>query len=287
MRQYIKLTRPHHWIKNVLVLLPLICSGQLLLWEKLQRGIWAFLAFSMLASAIYCINDIRDREKDRNNPAKCSRPLAAGTLRVSQALICCGVLLGLAVLFGYLAGGWNGRAWLWLCLYFLLNLGYSMGLKDVPLIDIAILVSGFLLRMFYGGTVTEIELSKWLCLTVIAMSFYLGLGKRRGERLGGKTEGRKVLKFYSDNFLNQNMYMCVALTVIFYALWTVDPLTVERVGGETLIWTVPLVILICMKYSLDVDAESDGDPVEVLLHDALLLLLGVGLGLIVFLIMYL
>ena len=100
MRYYVKLARPHHWIKNVLVLLPLICSGQLLQWAKLQHGIWAFLAFSALASAIYCINDIRDREKDRNNPAKCTRPLAAGTLSVSQALICCGLLLLLAVLFG-------------------------------------------------------------------------------------------------------------------------------------------------------------------------------------------
>lgn len=286
MKQYIKLARPHHWIKNVLVLLPLICSGQMFQWKKLSCGLWAFFAFSLLASAIYCINDVRDREKDRKNPAKCTRPIASGAIDVPQALIYCGVLLMLALGCGYLASGWNGLAWLWLGLYFFLNLGYSLGLKNFPLIDIAILVSGFLLRMLYGGVVTEIELSKWLCLTVIAMSFYLGLGKRRGERISGKTEGRNVLKFYSKTFLDQNMYMCVALTVMFYALWTVDALTVARVGGETLIWTVPLVILICMKYSLDVEGEYDGDPVEVLLHDKLLLFMGLILALIIVLIIY-
>lgn len=287
MKQYIKLARPHHWIKNVLVLLPLICSGQMLQWEKLRRGIWAFLAFSLLASAIYCVNDVRDREKDRKNPAKCSRPVASGAVSVPQALICCGVLLALALVSGYLAAGWNGWAWLCLGAYFLLNLGYSLGLKDLPLVDIAILVSGFVLRMLYGGTVTEIELSKWLCLTVIAASFYLGLGKRRGERIGGKAESRKVLKFYSESFLDKNMYMCVALGIMFYALWTVDSLTVARAGGESLVWTVPLVILICMKYSLDVEGESDGDPVEVLLRDKLLLLMGLALVLIISLIIYL
>lgn len=287
MKPYIKLARPHHWIKNLLVLLPLMCSGQMLQWERLRHGLWAFLAFSLLASAIYCINDIRDREKDRLNPSKCHRPIASGAIGVPQALIYCGVLLALALVCGYLAAGSSPLAWLWLGAYYLLNLGYSLGLKNLPLVDIAILVSGFLLRMLYGGAVTGIELSKWLCLTVIAMSFYLGLGKRRGERIGGKAESRAVLKFYSESFLDKNMYMCVALTVMFYALWTVDALTVARVGSEALIWTVPLVILICMKYSLDVEGESDGDPVEVLLHDKLLLFMGLALALIIFLVIYL
>ena len=285
MKAYLKLARPHHWIKNLLVLFPLMCSGQLLQWQRLSRGLWAFCAFSLLASGIYCINDIRDRDKDQNNPSKCRRPVASGAVSVHGAGVFCGVLLILSLVCGYLAAGTEGLPWLWLGIYFVLNLGYSFGLKNYPLVDVAILASGYLLRILYGGAVTDIELSKWLCLTVIAVSFYLGLGKRRGE-LGTGGE-RKVLRYYSEQFLGYNMYLCVALAVVFYALWTVDPLTVSRAGGEALIWTVPLVLLICMKYSLDLESGSDGDPVEVLLRDKLILAMGLLLGLIIVGIIYL
>ena len=287
MKNYVKLARPHHWTKNALVLLPLLCSGQVMEWPRLRAGLWGFLAFSLLASGIYVINDIRDREKDRLNSTKCHRPIAAGKIKIPQAIAFCVLLLILAVACGYLAAGTGIYGWLAFGAYFLLNLGYSMGLKNVPLVDIAILVSGFLLRMVYGGAVTGIVLSKWLCLTVISMSFYLGLGKRRGELLGQKGSTRAVLKYYSQGVLDKNMYMCVALTVMFYSLWTVDALTVERVGSENLIWTVPLVILICMKYRLDVEGDSGGEPVEVLLHDKMLLLLGGILALMIFVLIYL
>ena len=285
MKEYIKLARPHHWAKNVLVLLPLLCSGQILEWARLRAGLWGFLAFSLLASGIYVINDIRDREKDRLNTTKCHRPIASGKIRVPQAVAYCAGLLVLAVGCCYLASGMNWRCWAAFLGYFLLNLGYSFGLKNVPLVDIAILVSGFLLRMVYGGAVTEIVLSKWLCLTIISISFFMGLGKRRGE-LMGQTSTRSVLKFYSESFLDKNLYMCVALAVMFYSLWTVDEMTVARVGSENLIWTVPLMILICLKYSLNVEGDSDGDPVEVLLHDKILLLLIGILGLVIFALIY-
>ena len=286
MKNFIKLARPHHWTKNALVLLPLLCSGQIMEWARLRAGLLGFLAFSLLASGIYVINDIRDREKDRLSTTKCHRPIAAGKISVHSAVVFCVVLLLFAVGCNFLASGLRADCLLAFVAYFLLNLSYSMGLKNVPLVDIAILVSGFLLRMLYGGAVTDIVLSKWLCLTVIAMSFYLGLGKRRGELLGQKNDTRAVLKHYSQSFLDKNMYMCVALTVLFYSLWTVDPLTVERAGSENLIWTVPLVILICMKYSLNVEGDSDGDPVEVLLHDKVLLLLGAILALMIFAMIY-
>lgn len=286
MKQYIKLARPHHWMKNALVILPLLCSGQVGEWSRLSSAIWGFFAFSLLASGIYVVNDIRDREKDRANSTKCHRPIASGAIKIPQAVVYAVALFLIALVCGYMASGLDVRSLLFLGLYFLLNLGYSFGLKDVPLVDIAILVSGFLLRMLYGGALTDIVLSKWLCLTVIAMSFYLGLGKRRGELLGQKNDTRAVLKYYSQSFLDKNMYMCVALTVLFYSLWTVDPLTVERAGSENLIWTVPLVILICMKYSLNVEGDSDGDPVEVLLHDKVLLLLGAILAMMIFAMIY-
>lgn len=285
MKDYIKLARPHHWMKNALVLLPLMCSGQLMEWTRFWSGLWGFLAFSLLASGIYVINDIRDREKDRLSSTKCHRPIASGKIGVPQAVCYCVVLLLMAVVCGYLASGFRLPCWAALLAYFLLNLGYSFGLKNVPLVDIAILVSGFLLRMVYGGAVTEIVLSKWLCLTIIAISFFMGLGKRRGELIG-QTSRRSVLKYYSESFLDKNLYMCVALAVMFYSLWTVDEMTVSRVGSDNLVWTVPLVILICLKYSMNVEGESDGDPVEVLVHDKILLAMIGLLGIIIFALIY-
>ena len=117
----------------------------------------------------------------------------------------------------------------------MLNLLYSFGLKNVPVADIAILVSGFLLRVLYGSSITGIEISKWLYLTVIAMSFYLGLGKRRNEleKHGGEST-RKVLEAYNKNFLDKNMYMCLSLAIVFYSLWCTDPNTISLYNNNAI-----------------------------------------------------
>lgn len=281
MRPYIRLIRPKHWIKNLLVLLPLLCSGQFFHKDRLIPGVLAFFAFSLLASSIYIINDIRDRENDRRNPSKCGRPIASGAVSVSSALALFAGMLVLALICGIFANGTQLLCWAFFLLYFVLNLIYSFGGKNVPLLDIAILTSGFLLRVIYGGMVTGIPLSHWLCLTVTAASFYLSLGKRRGELLKNPDNPRPVLRYYSRDFLEKNMYMSVALAIVFYALWTVDASNVSRFGSTALVWTVPLVILIFMRYSLIIEDKTDGDPVEVILRDAPLLLLGGLLGLIV------
>ncbi len=281
MRHYIRLIRPKHWIKNLLILLPLLCSGQFFQRARLLPGILAFFAFSLLASSIYIINDIRDRENDRKNPSKCARPIASGAVSVSSALVLFAVILALALVCGVFANKGRILCWVIFLLYFFLNLIYSFGGKNVPLLDIAILVSGFLLRVVYGGMVTGISLSHWLCLTVTAAAFYLSLGKRRGELLKNPDNPRPVLRYYSRDFLEKNMYMSVALSIVFYALWTVDASSISRFGTTALVWTVPLVILLFMRYSLIVEDKTDGDPVEVIFHDLPLLLLAGLLGLIV------
>ena len=272
MKKYLKLMRVKHYVKNGLVTLPIMFSGQLQNVDLLLKTLLGIIAFSLISSAIYIINDIKDAEKDRIHPTKCKRPIASGAISVKAAWILAALLILLSGVINFLACGLNVMAWLFVGLYFALNLAYSMGLKSVPVTDIAILASGFLFRVLYGSAITDIEVSKWLYLTVIAMSFYLGLGKRRNEIMK-QSDGttRKVLKFYNYNFLDKNMYMCLALTIVFYSLWSVDSLTVARLGVENLVWTVPLVILICMKYSLIVEGNSDGDPVEVIFNDKVLL----------------
>lgn len=272
MKKYFKLMRVHHYIKNLLVFAALACSGQFFNLSKLSAGIFGFIAFCMVSSVVYIINDIRDREKDRRHPTKCNRPIAAGTVSVNKAWCLAAVLLIVAVICNAFAFQITSSALL--MLYLILNLGYSFGLKNIPIVDITILVAGFLIRILYGAIVTDIVISNWLYLTVIALAFYFALGKRRNElKQVGNGVTRKVLKSYPLDFLDKNMNMCLTLANVFYALWSMDEKTQAFYNNNYLIFTVPIVLLITMKYSLDIEGDFDGDPVEVLLHDKVLLAL--------------
>lgn len=285
MKTYLKLMRVHHYIKNLLVYAALVCSGQFFDVTKLLNGLSGFASFCMVSSCVYILNDMRDIEKDRSHPTKCKRPLASGEISIQKGKILLIFLALLAFLFNQLA--FSMYASILMILYFGLNVAYSYGLKNIPIIDISILVSGFLIRVLYGAIITDIVISNWLYLTVIAMSFYFALGKRRNElkkMSGDKT--RTVLKFYPESFLDKNMYMCLALANVFYALWSMDKTTAAHYQNDCLVWTVPLVLLITMKYSMDVEGESDGDPVEVLVHDKMLIVLCLIYAVIMFGILY-
>lgn len=271
MKKYLKLMRTHHYIKNSLMFIPLFYSGQLMNGDLLWKSIVGFVAFSFIASVVYIVNDIQDVELDRQHPTKCFRPLASNNITLPRAKLLALLLIVVAISLNIVAAGNSLLAWSTLLLYLLLNIAYSNGLKNFPIIDIAILVSGFVLRVLYGAGITGIEISNWLYLTIIVMSFYLGLGKRRNELVRQKNVSRKVLKYYNHNFLDKNMYIFLALTITFYSLWTVDPVTITRISNDYLVWTVPLVILICMKYSLNIEGDSDGDPVEVIMRDKILI----------------
>ena len=278
MKNWIRLLRPKHYLKNVLVLLPLVFSGRLGEGAVLRAGLGAFAAFCLLSSAVYILNDLRDAPADRENPAKRMRPIASGAVPVTGAAVLCVLLLCAVVVLG-LAFRFPLGGWVTLAAYLAVNVGYSLGLKNVPLLDVALLVSGFLLRMLCGALVTGIEISGWLYLTVIAISFYLSLGKRRGELRSRGESGRAVLKYYNEAFLDKNMHTCLTLAIVFYSLWSVNS------GHEHMVWTVPLVILLCMKYSMTVEGNSDGDPIEVIYQDKVLMILaavfaGLTLGLI-------
>lgn len=267
-QSYIKLMRMHHYIKNLLIFAALVFSGRLFSTEKFFSGMVGFCSFCMISSVVYIVNDIRDREKDRLHPVKCKRPIASGAIPERNAFILSFLLLLGAVVC-------NGKVFhvsssLLLALYFILNLAYSFGWKNIPIVDISVLVAGFLIRVMYGAVITGIGVSNWLYLTVMAAAFYFALGKRRNE-LQKMNDGatRKVLKEYPANFLDRNMYVCLALMNAFYALWSMD--------NKYMIFTVPIVLVISMKYSMDIEdlytdgRNSYGDPVEVLLHDRMLI----------------
>lgn len=282
---YIKLMRPKHYIKNFLVFLPLLFSGMFFDKNNILTCLLGFICFSLLASTIYIINDIKDKDKDKMHKTKCNRPIASGKVSVKNAIIVDILLITIIVLICIL-GNFNALSISLALLYFILNLIYSFGAKNIPILDIIILVSGFFIRVLFGATLLNITVSNWLYLTVIAISFYLGLGKRRNEIIKSGVNYRKVLKYYNKDFLDKNMYMCLTMTIVFYSLWTTDSVIVLK-NNNLLIWTVPLIIIIAMKYSMNIEGDSDGDPVEVIMKDKVLIALGLIYMISLFVILYL
>lgn len=266
--------RPQHYIKNFLIFVPLVFSKNLSDFSLFWKTLLGFLAFSLLASVIYIFNDIHDVEADRQHEVKRNRPIASGRISIPVAYGIAGILLVASCSLNVVCG-FGLRAFAIMTLYFVTNLGYSLGLKHIPFLDVVLLVAGFLLRVMYGAAVIGVDLSSWVYLTVISLSFYLGLGKRRNELKKAGTSGktRKVLSYYTYEFLDKFMYLCLTLAVAFYALWSADQEVIENYGTDKLIWTVPLVIVLLMKYSADIETNSYGDPVDVITHDKVLIIL--------------
>ena len=206
MFNYLKLMRVKHYIKNFLIFLPLFFSNNLLNFIKLKNCIWAFIVFSLACSIIYIFNDIKDIEKDKLHPKKKERPLASGKVSIKEAIILI-VLLVFLVIGGMFYLKASIYSILLVIVYIILNIGYSICFKNIPLLDIVVLVSGFLIRVLYGASIINVVVSNWLYLTIMALSFYLVLGKRRNEIMMTDKNTRKVLKYYNKDFLDKNMYM--------------------------------------------------------------------------------
>lgn len=275
IKNCLKLMRIKHYIKNLLIFLPLIFSLNFYNMQLNISVLIGFILFSITCSIVYIINDIQDVEKDRKHPEKYKRPIASGKVTIKEAYILA-IILFVIVVTIQIVFKVNYASLGILLTYLVLNLAYSKKLKNIPIVDVVILVTSFVLRVIYGATLISVEVSNWLYLTIISFSFYLSLGKRRNELEKSKISGsnvREVLKYYNKSFLDKNMYLCLALTIVFYSLWCVDPINIEKFQTNLLVFTVPLVMLVCMKYSLNIEGDSYGDPVEVLLSDKVLIFL--------------
>ena len=287
MKNYIKLLRIKNYIKNALILVPLIFSKKLFDTSALHSSLLGLISFCALSSAVYIFNDFCDAKHDKLHPEKCKRPIANGSISLKSALLTMFVLLLICVITNYFACGLNTLSWSLILIYILLNVFYSIKLKQIPILDVAIIASGFLIRAFYGSSILNIEVSNWLYLTVIAISFYVGFGKRRNELvIAENNETRSVLGFYNYNFLDKNMYVCSALTIVFYSLWSVDASTIAHFGNNKVVWTVPLVIVICITYSLTVEKYSEDDPIDIIFKNKFLLVMILFYGITVIGIIY-
>lgn len=272
LRAVFRLMRPKHYIKNLLVFVPLFFSGALFRApQAVAAALTGFVALSLTASAVYIVNDCVDAPADRLHPTKRSRPIASGEVAVPAAL-CLAALLTVCA-FALLAATHPGALPL-LAMYLLLNVCYSVfGLKAVPVIDVSLVALGFVLRVLFGSTLTDTPASSWLLLTILAGSYYMALGKRRNELRASGKQTRAVLGMYTERFLDQYMNIFLTLSIAFYSLWSVDTQPGSNLAGRYTVLTVPLMLLILMQYGLIIDGTSDGDPIEVLLRSKRLMAL--------------
>lgn len=280
MKQYIKLMRCKHYIKNILVFLPLFFSGKMISLNDCVNSILGAIAFCLISSVIYIINDIKDVEADRQHEKKKYRPIASGAVSIKNAVILAAILFLISTAINIVALRENILGYICIYTYFVLNLLYSIKLKHIAIVDIVILASGFLLRVFYGASIINVVVSNWLYLTILAVSFYMGLGKRRNESLKVGGQSRSVLKYYSTSFLTSNMYMFITLAITFYSLWCIDSQI------PNVIWTVPLIMILCMQYSRIIEGDSYGDPVEVILENKSMLATAVIYAIIISALIY-
>ena len=268
MLNIIKLIRVRQWVKNLFVFIPAFFAGLLFDPQSILGLIKGFFCFCLVASSIYVINDYRDIEADRNHPKKKFRPLAAGTVKVSTALIVMVIFLTAGLILSYSV---NLNFFLIILLYLAINIGYSLGLKNVSILDIMVVASGFLLRTVAGGVIISVPLSKWLLIMIFLLALFLALAKRLDDFLISEKDGRisrKGVKNYNLNFIYSGITMIAGVIIVSYIMYTISDEVIERMHTEHLYFTVVFVVAGIMRYlQITLVENQSGSPTRVLFTD--------------------
>jgi decaprenyl-phosphate phosphoribosyltransferase len=266
----LKTARPRQWVKNVLVVAPLLPAGAAQLdGHTFVGAAVAFVVFCVIASAVYLVNDAKDVESDRAHPKKRFRPIAAGVVSPGAAYAAA------VVLFVVGLGGaalWDADLAIVMAVYAVIQLAYCFGMKHEPLIELASVASGFLLRALAGGVAAGIELSSWFLLTTAFGSLFMAAGKRYAEARQGELTGRAVRKVvlkYSQTYLRFVWTLSATVVVTAYSLWTFQVLAPSS-PRWSVISIIPFVLAI-LRYAIDVDKGEAEEPEELALHDRVLL----------------
>ncbi len=266
--KYLKLVRPKQWLKNSYVLAPLIFSGSIN-FDLLILSSKLVLVFILASSCVYIFNDIHDEELDRKHPKKKHRPIASGELQRSHAINFLLILFAILIFSLYYLEI-SIQSILLILLYLLLNFLYSTGLKNIPLLELAILSSGFVIRLIAGSIEISIILSPWLIVCSGLLSLMLAVGKRRNElSFQSKRDGpfRASLKGYSISYLDHVNSMLSSALVVSYLLFCISYYS-SSVLTPYILWTAPLVIFNILRYLQLVTIEDLGeDPTNMLIND--------------------
>lgn len=259
--------RPTQWLKNLMLFFPPFLGGELLAPGMLAKGGLPMLSFCLASSSTYVLNDILDREHDRNHPRKKNRPIPSGMVSLSMA----GALYVVLLAGALLSASRLSTVFISILLaYLLISALYSFFLKRLPIIDLFCISAGFIFRLQAGGEAFGVEISSWLFLSVFLLSIFLSTGKRLYEKnaLGDNAGNhRKSLLLYPPGFLDGTMYMTGSAVLVTYTMYVIS--------RHTLIFTVPLCCFGLLRYILRVKSGLGGDPTESLLKDGTLFVVGI------------
>jgi len=270
----VRAMRPRQWVKNLLVLAAPLAAGRLFEPAVIKGTALAFVAFCLISAAVYLVNDVRDVAEDRQHPTKRFRPIAAGELKPATALVLAAVLGACGLVLGFVVSMPLGIT---MVVYVALQLLYSAYLKHLPVVDLAMVASAFLLRAIAGGVATGIPLSQWFLLVAAFGSFFMVAGKRYSEMkaLGGDAGTRRSLTRYSESYLRFAWMMAAVMVLISYSLWAFENRGNGALGVPWTAISIAPFTLGLLQYALEVDAGTADEPEEVVLNDRVLQGLGV------------
>ena len=267
--------RPRQWVKNLLVVAAPLAAGRLFEPAIIKGAALAFVAFCLASAAVYLVNDVRDVEEDRQHPTKRFRPIAAGEVKPATALALAAVLGVCGLTLAFFVSLPLGIT---ILVYVVLQLLYSAYLKHLPVVDLAVVASAYLLRAIAGGVATGIPLSQWFLLVAAFGSFFMVSGKRYSEMksLGSDAGTRRSLTRYSESYLRFAWMMSAVMVLISYSLWAFENRGTGTLGIPWTAISIAPFTLALLQYALEVDAGTAGEPEEVVLKDRVLQ----GLGLV-------
>ena len=290
MKNLIRLIRPHQWVKNLVVLLPVFFGGALLHIESVYAGLITALCFSFAASSIYCLNDIVDVDDDRRHPVKCHRPMASGAISIAQGYILMFSMFVLSMLSTFLLYQSQLETASVILFYWLLNIAYCLKLKQYAIIDVCVVSFGFVLRILAGGYATSIHLSKWIVLMTFLLMLFLSFAKRRDDVVRMNETGhapRQNTIRYNLTFINQAITITASVTLVCYIMYTVSPETIQNFPTDYLYLTSVFVLVGLLRYiQIAVVDKRSGDPTKVMLHDRFMQFVVLAFGLAFLFIIY-
>lgn len=272
IKSILRLTRPKQWIKNMFVFIPMFFGGELFDLHSVWLAVLTFFAFSMVASSIYCYNDIVDVDADRHHPVKCLRPIASGevSIRLGYILMTLTFCLGMGILL-LLPPEVMSPVMAVIVFYYVLNLAYCSKLKQFAILDVCIVAFGFVLRILAGGFACELALSNWIVIMTFLLTLFMSFAKRRDDVLRMNSTGeapRKNTVRYNLTFINQAITITASVTLVCYIMYCVSPEVTERFDTPYLYLTFVFVLLGLLRYiQIAVVDEKSGDPTKIILHD--------------------
>jgi len=264
--QYISLLRPHQYIKNLFIFLPIFFGLKGLEIPLIGQLIITFIAFSSVASAVYILNDLLDIKHDQAHPVKKNRPIASGAVSPRNAV----VIGALLALFGLSIAYFQHLTGLFI-IYIGLNILYSIKLKHVPIIDVFIISIGFVIRVVVGSVIGQVELSMWIVIMTFLLALFLALSKRKGDIVDLKTNhlARPVLDEYNQEFLSICMAIMAAVVIVSYIMYTTSASVIEYTQSHHVYLTAIFVLFGILRYlKITLFDKNSGNPTKVLFKDS-------------------